>query len=56
MSVYLRQLLLLFGSGVDGSVTIVEGGDACRAFLGGGIYGFEKNFESELLVLICHLR
>ena len=56
MSVHLRQLLLLFGSGVDGFVTIVEGDDARRAFLGGGIHGFEKNFESELLVLVCHLR
>jgi hypothetical protein len=42
-------------AGVDGFVTIVKSGHTSRAFFRGGIHRFEKNFKSELLVLLYHL-
>ncbi len=54
----LESSLLLFVTGVDGLVPVM-GGRVCKAgnaFFRRDIYGFEKNFESELFVLLYHLR
>jgi hypothetical protein len=43
-------------AGVDGLVTIVESGDASRAFFRGNVHRFEENFKSEFFILLYHLR
>ena len=48
--------VLTFSAGVDGFVTIVENGDAGRAFFRGGIHRFEENFKPKFFILLYHLR
>jgi hypothetical protein len=48
--------MIILAAGVNGSVTIVEGGDARGAFLGGGVYRFKKYLKSEFFVLFHHFR
>jgi len=43
-------------TGVNGLITIVEGCDTGRAFFGGRIHGFEKDFKPHFFVLFYHLR
>jgi hypothetical protein len=43
-------------AGVDGLVTIMESGDACRTFFGGSIDRFKKDLKPKFFVLLYHLR
>jgi hypothetical protein len=47
---------MLFLTGVNGSVTIAEGGDARGALLRRGVDRLEKDFKSEFFILFNHFR
>lgn len=46
----------VLSAGVDGFVTIAEGGvyETAEALFRGSIHGFEKNLETQFLVLLDH--
>ena len=48
--------MLFFGAGVDGLIAIAHDGKAAGAFLGRGIDRFEKDLESNFLVLLNGFR
>jgi len=49
------QEKLVFLTGVDRLVAIVEGGDTSRTFFRRNIHRIEKDLKSEIFVLFCHL-